>query len=125
MVAGQQKGLQALVEFLRCLLVEASDGGLLNGVLHALDGAVGPGMRRLGHAVRHAVFAANAVKAVPTQPKRVRLRGELPAVIGQHGVPSAEQLVEAAAQKRLGHQLLGLWVQFGEGPLAGVLEGPE
>ena len=61
-----------LVEFLRALVMEALDGGLFTGAVQALDLAVGPRVRRFGQAVLHAVFAANAVKAVPARQELVR-----------------------------------------------------
>lgn len=45
------------------------------------------------------IFAANAVKTVPTRQKLVRLGRELHPVVGQHGMHFVGQLVEHAPQK--------------------------
>ena len=66
-VIGQQKGLQVLVEPVGGLVVEALDGCLLTRAVHALDLAVGPRVCRFGEPVLHAVFVADAVKAVPAR----------------------------------------------------------
>ena len=69
MVTGQQKGLLVLIEFVGGLVVEALDGGFFAGAVHPLDPAVGPGARRFGQPVRHAVRAAGAGTAVPAGQK--------------------------------------------------------
>ena len=68
-VMGPQKGLLVLIEFVRGTVVAALDGGFFAGAVHALDPALGPGVGRLGEAVRHAVFSADAGKAVPAGQK--------------------------------------------------------
>ena len=56
-----------LVQLLRRLVVKALAGRFFEGAVQALDRAVGPRMRRLGEAVLHALFATDAVKAVPAR----------------------------------------------------------
>ena len=68
-VLSPQKGLLVLIEFVRGTVVAALDGGFFAGAIHALDPALGPGVGRLGEAVRHAVFSADAGKAVPAGQK--------------------------------------------------------
>ena len=80
-------------------------------------------MGRLGQAVRHAVIAIDAVEAVPTGQEQVRLRGERYRVVYQDRMHLAGQLVEHAAQKLRGHYALGARVLFGEGHLAGAVDG--
>ena len=101
----------------------ALHGGRLNQAVHALDGAVGPGMGRLGQAVLHAVFAADTVKAVPTGQQLVRLRRELNAVVGEHGTHPAGQFVQHPAQQLGRDHALGLRMPFGKGDFAGSVNG--
>ena len=125
MIVGQQEGLQVLVELRGGLVVEALDGGLLAGPVHALDGAVGPGVGRLGEAMRHAVFPTDAVKAVPTRQELVRLRRELHPVVRQHGMHFVRQLIAPAPQKLGRDHALGAGVAFGEGHFTGAVDGHE
>lgn len=55
----------------------------------------------------------------------MRLRGKLPAIIRQNGVPFGGKLVEDAAQKLSGHYPLGPWVQFSKGHLASAVDDPK
>ena len=66
---GPQKGLPVLIEFVGGPVVVALHGGFFAGAVQALDPALGPGVGQLGEAVRHAVRAAGAGKAVPTRQK--------------------------------------------------------
>ena len=70
----------------------ALHGGFLNRAVQAFDLTVGPRMGRLGQAVFHAVFAADAVKAVPTGQELVRLGRELHPVVRQDGMHLIGQL---------------------------------
>ena len=123
MIVGQQEGLQVLVELRGGLVVEALDGGLLDGPIHALDLAVGPGVGRFGQAVLHAVFAANAVETVPARQELVGLGRELDPVVGQHGMHFVRQLVEHPPQKFGRDDTFGPGVQFGKRHLAGAVDG--
>ena len=114
-----------LVEFLRALVMEVLDGGFFNGAVQAFDLAVGPRMRRLGQAVLHALFAADAVKAVPTRQELVRLGSKLHPVVRQHGMHLIGQLVQHAPQKLDRDHPLGPRVQFNKGHLTGAVDGPE
>ncbi len=122
-VVGQQKGLQVLVELVGGLVVEALDGGFFDGAVHALNLAVGPRVRRLGQAVLHVVFPANAVKAVPTRQELVRLRRELHPIVGEHGMHFVRQLVEHASQKLGRDDAFGARMQLGKGHFAGAVDG--
>ena len=105
--------------------MEALDGGLLDGPIHALDLAVGPGVCRLGEAMLHAVFPTDAVKAVPTRQELVRLGRELHTVVGQYSMHFVRQLIEHAPQKLRRDHALGAGVEFGEGPFTGAVDGHE
>lgn len=98
-VVGQQKGLQVHIELVGGLIVEALNGGFLEGAIHALNLVIGPRVGRLGQPVLHAILAVDTVKTVPARQELVRLWRELHAVNGQYGVYFVGQLVEHAPQK--------------------------
>ena len=105
------------------LVVKALDGGFFTGAAQTLDLAVGPRIGRFGHVVLHAVFAANAVKAVPARQELVRLRHKLHPVARQHGIYLVGLFVEHAPQKLGRHNPFGLRVQLGKGHLADAVDG--
>ena len=98
---------------------------LLNRAIHALDLAVGPRVSRFGQAVLHAVFAANAVEAVPTGQELMRLWRELDAIVGQYGMHFIRQLFQHAPQEFGRHDPFRPWVQFSKRHLAGTVNGHE
>ena len=122
---GPQKGLLVLIEFVRGPVVVALHGGFFAGAVHALDPAVGPGVRQLGEAVRHAVFSASAGRAVPTRQKLLGLRGELHAVAGQDDVHPIRQFAKHPAREFGGHHALGPGVESGKSRFAGAVDGHE
>ena len=124
-VVGQQPGLPVLVELGGGPVVQAPDGGFLNRAVRAFDPAVGPRVRRLGRAVLHAVFPADAGKAVPTGQELVGLRRGLHAVAGPGGVHPVGPLVEHAPQKLGRRGPFGPGVQPGKRRFAGAANGPE
>ena len=65
MVAGQQKGLQVLVELGRSLVVVAPHRRFFERTVEALNLPVDPGVGRLGKAVFDTVLVADAVENVP------------------------------------------------------------
>jgi len=112
-----------LVEFVCGLIVEALDGGLFNRAVHALDLTIGPGVRRFGQAVFHALCAADAVEAMPTGQELMRLGRELHPVVRQYGMHFIRELVEHAPQKLGRHDPIGPWVQLGKRYFAGAVDG--
>ena len=114
-----------LVGLVGGLVMVALDSRFVAGALRALDLAVGPRVRRFGQAVRHAVFPANAVNAVPTRQKLVRLGRKRHPVVRQECMPFTGQLVEHAPQKFGRDDPLGVRVEFGKGHFAGAVNGPE
>ena len=81
-----------------------------------------PGVRRFGQPVHHAVFPANAVKTVPNRQELVRLRRELDAVVGQHGMHFVRQIVEHAPQKIGRNDPFGPRVEFGKRHFTGAVD---
>jgi hypothetical protein len=86
MVVGQQKGLQVLVKFVSTLVKEALDGRFFDGAVHALHLAVSPRVGWSGQSVLHAIFAADAVKAVFVRQELMWLGSEMQPIVGQGGV---------------------------------------
>lgn len=125
MVAGQQQGWQVLVALLRGLVGGAPHGGFLERAIPAFDRALGPRVGRLGAAVLDARRAADAVKAVPAGEPLVRLPGAWDALIGEHRRRCVGHGRQHPAPQLRRPQARGARRQFGEGPLAGALHGPE
>lgn len=81
-------------------VIEALDGGLFEGSVHALDLAVGPGMLRLGQAMIDVGFGTGELEGMGAEQfsafeRKLDLRdsrtaipgrGEMHAVVGEHGV---------------------------------------
>ena len=70
------------------VVMEASDGALLDSAAHPLDPAIGPGLVRLGEAVFDVVYLADHVEARLAREGGVPvswLTGELDAVVGEGG----------------------------------------
>jgi hypothetical protein len=65
------------------VVVEAFDGGVLDGAVHSLDLAVGPGMLHLGEPVLDAILVADAIEDVMEGVFVTGLAGELDAVARQ------------------------------------------
>jgi len=89
-VVGQQKGLLVFVKLVGGLIVAVLDGGFRN---HALYLAVSLRVRWFGQAMLYALFAADAVEAVPTWQKLVRLGRTLHPFVGQYRMHFIGQLV--------------------------------
>ena len=94
------------------VVVIALDGGVLDGAVHSLDLAVGPGMLGLGQPMIDVVWAqayskACAGRARPRRsalmsggPIHVRRRiGEVDAVVGEHGVDLVGHGFDQASQE--------------------------
>ncbi len=82
-VVGGYEVCEVYPQLLVALVVEAFDGGLLDGAVHPLDLTVGPGVVRLGEAVLDVVGLADHVEAHLARPGGVavaRLLGELDAI---------------------------------------------
>ena len=118
-VVGQQKGLQVLVELFRGLVMVALDGGFFNRAVHALDLAIGPGVRGLREAVLDAVLIAYAAKNVAPGSDLMGHVAKLGAVVGQHGMHLVGQGGQYPAQELGSQHFSGAGLQLGEGYLAG------
>lgn len=129
-VVGVQEDGEVAFELLVGLVVVAPDSGLLEGPVHSFDLAVGPGMVRLGEAMRDAVDSAGTVEGMAAPQGRwlVAVPGqvrELDAVVGQDCVDSigygGDELVEelSCGERRR------LRLQAGEGIFRGPVHRDE
>ena len=117
--------------------VEALDGSVLDGAVHALDLPVGPRMSRLGEAMVDAVLGAGILErvcpdrraAVEREPDivcrraGVSWRGEVGTVVGQDDVDAIRHGLDQRPQEVSGDPARGLLVQFDEGKLCGAIDG--
>lgn len=112
-------------QFVVAVVVEALDGGVLDGAVHPFDLTVGPGMVRLGQPVLYAVGVADHVEAHLTREGGVAvagLLGELDAVVRQDGVDLVRHGPQQVLQELPGGSPVGLVDQLGDGELAGAVD---
>lgn len=134
---GEVVGVEELIEVLLQLfvggVVEAPDSGFLQRSVHSLDLTVGPRMVGLGQSVLDVVLGAGilegmgpedltAVHGLADQRRcgcDVAGRGEVDAVIGEHGVDPIRHRFQQSSQEVGGDTGGGTFVQLDEGKLAG------
>jgi len=97
----------------------------LDGAIQALDGTIGPGVRRFGQPVLHAEGPAVAGKAVTTRKPLVGLQDELQVVVGQHGMGFVGQLFWHPPQKGCRDHTRSPRVQLGKRHFTGAVNGHE
>lgn len=116
-----------------CFVIEPLDGGVLNGAVHPLDLAIGPGMLGLGGAVIYVAERASIFEDMGAEElavgdgfldeRRGRSAGtrrrEVDAIIGRHGVDLVGCSLDEPVQEVACGRVLGLLVQLDEGELAG------
>lgn len=126
-------------ELVVALVVEALDGSVLEGPVHALDLTVGPRVFCLGRAVLDVVFSAGVFEGVSPEAFAICHRlfdqrhgrasgtgcGELDAVVGEHGVDFIGSRLDQPQQKLSGDGGRSLLVQFDEGELRSAVDGYE
>ena len=88
-VVGRHEVIEVLPELVVVIVVEALDGGVLDGPVHAFDLSIGPGMIDFGEAVLDAVLATALVEHVDDEAcgGAVGISGreaELDTIVGQH-----------------------------------------
>ena len=99
----------------------ALDGCFFKWAVQARDLSVGPGMARLGEAMRGAVRGANTVKNAAKGPGLAGRTGEMNAVVGQYRMHPVRPLGQHPTQKAGGGHFGGLWLQLGNRDLAGAV----
>lgn len=119
--------------------MEALDGGLLDGPVHPLDLTVGPWVLGLGGAMLNVIRGAGVFEGMSPEALAVgdRLldqrhgrpsgagRGELDAVVGEHGVDLVGDGCDQPQQEVSRDGGGGLLVQFDEGELRSAVDGDE
>ena len=128
-VAGGDEVGQVASELVVRLVVEAPDGGVLEHASHAFDLAVGPRMARLGQAMVDVVLRAGLLGGVREEllviihgaadlfcgRADVAGRGEVRAVVGQHGMDPGGHGLDERAQDVTCDPARGFLVKFGIG----------
>src|SRR6516164_2244687 len=103
-------------------IMVALNGGFLEGSVHPLDLAVGPGMVGLGQPVLDVICITKHVEHVDAPPSRgpepVRRQVcELDAIVGEHGVDLVGDSFDQSFQEVGSCPAIGLRMQLGVGPL--------
>ena len=104
------------------VVMEAFDGRLLDGPVHALDLTVGPRVVRFGEPMLDVVGLADHVEAHLTRPGGVAvagLLGELDAVVGQDGVDAIRHGFQQMFEKLPCCSAISLVDQLRDGELGG------
>jgi len=96
------------------IVVEALDGGILDGPVHALDLSVGPWMLNPGEPVLDAVLVADPVEDVVESVFVAGLIGELDAVVGQHRMDGVGSGCDEIAQELGCIHLAGFGIELSE-----------
>jgi hypothetical protein len=112
------------------VVVEAFDGGVLDGSIHPLDVAIGPGMIDAGKAVLDAVLGVAQVEHVGQALSGcsvgvARRQAELDTIVGQHGVDAIGHGSDEGYEEGGGCDAGGALDQLDEGELAGAVNGDE
>lgn len=103
-----------LFQLVRIVVVEALDGGFLDGSVHSLDLPVGPGMLHLGQAMLDAVIVADPVEDVLEGISITSPVGELNAIIGQDGMNGVGHGRDQIAQELGGIHFAGFGIELSE-----------
>ncbi|EZQ13534.1 hypothetical protein CF98_27020 [Halopseudomonas bauzanensis] len=107
------------------VVVEALDGGVLDGAVHPLDLSVGAWMVDFGEPVPDAVLIAGSIEDVVEPIFVTGVVGELDAVVRQHGVDGVGELRDEIAQKLGCIHLAGFGIELSEGELGRAVDGRE
>lgn len=116
-VVGFDEVLEVPSQLVVAVVVEALDGGVLDGAVHPLHLSVGPRMIDFGEPVLDAVLVANPVEDVVERIFVTRVIGELDAVVRQHRVDGVGNRCDQIAQELGRDHLARLLVEFGVGEL--------
>jgi hypothetical protein len=121
-VVGSGEGQDMDPEGIEVRIVEGLDGGVLDGAVHPLGLAIGPGVVGLGELVPDAMLAADAVEDVahPLGGGTVsvlRQIGESHAVVGEHGMDGIGEVATTSRRKAAPFILVAAfrkatWVNF-------------
>ena len=117
-------------ELIVAVVVEALDGGIFDGAVHALHLSVRPRMVDLGEPVLDAVLVASHVEHVGhvsrCRPVGVaRRKAELDAVVGEHGVDLIRHRLDQSDEEGGRGDAGCLLNQLNEGELGGAVDCDE
>lgn len=102
--------VEVLPELFVVVVVVAFNGGFLDGSVHPLDLAVGPGMFHLGQPVLDVIFVADPVEDMVKGVFVPLLVGELDAVVGENRVNFVGYCDDQVPQELGGDHLSGFVV---------------
>jgi hypothetical protein len=139
MVVGIQEQLQMMPELIVAVVVVAPDSRFLDRAVHPLDLTIGPGMARLGQAMIDVILGTSVLKGMSAEDLAsfhgffdqrgcrtgVARRGEVGAVVGEHGVHLVRRRRDQRAQKVSSDLSCGFLMQLSESDLAGAIDGHE
>lgn len=138
-VVGVDEVGEMLPEVVVGFVVEALDGGLFEGSVHALYLAVGPGMLGLGQAMVDVGFGAGELEGMGAEEfsaleskldlrgsrTAITGRGEMHAIVGKYSVDLIGHDLDQCIQEVSRDSLGGLLVHLDEGELGGPVDGDE
>ena len=110
-------------ELLMAIVMIAFNGCVLDGPIHSLDLAIGPGMLDLGEPVLNAMFKANPIKDMLEGEALLLLIGKLNAVVRQHNMNGIGNVSNEITQKLRGQHFTCLRMNFDVDKLAGSING--
>ncbi len=103
--------------------MEALDGSLFDGAVHALNLTIRPGMFHLGQPMLDAVFVAGPIEDVTKVVDVAGAVGELNSVVFQYGMDCIRNGFDQIAQELGCGHLACLCVQFDVGKLGRPVDG--
>jgi hypothetical protein len=107
------------------LIVILFHGGVFERAVHAFHLAIRPGMVGFGEAVLDAILLADALKDMLKGVDIALAVGELPAVIGEHGVELVGDGGHQVAEELGGDHVVGFFVQLGIGKFTRPVNGDQ
>jgi hypothetical protein len=130
-VVGADEVLKMGSELVVALVVEALDGGVLDGAVHTLDLTIGPRMPGLGQTTIDIVASARYFEGggpewlttlehaldIGDRPTLALWVCEVGPIVGQHGMDLVGNCFDEVQQEVSRDPPCGLLVQFGEGEL--------
>lgn len=105
------------------VIVEALNGGVLDGAVHAFHLSVRPGMTDFGQAVLDAVLGANPSEDMTTVMDILGMQGELDTIVSEHCVDLVGNGINQVPEKLGSSHFTGLPDQLDKSELAGAVDG--
>ena len=124
-VVGSEEVGEVALQLGMIVVVEALDGGVLDGAVHPLHLPIGPRVLHLGQTMLDAVLVADAIEDVVEGVDVAGAVGELDAIVGQNGLDGIGDRRHQIAQELSGLHLTGCGMELGEGEFGGAVDGHE